>query len=88
MTMTTVYACIQTIPGEDGNDPQPGALETRDISATGPDYLTAVTAVEAKVPDRWRILYVRTDDPVVEHHRHDGERSGVHSAPTESQRSL
>lgn len=57
--MTTVAACIQQIPPDRKGT---HVLDMRDIEATAETYLDAVAAVEAQVPDGWRVIYVRTLD--------------------------
>lgn len=54
--MVTVTACIQQIPPDNSGL---HVLDVDEITQTGEDYLTAVAAAEAKVPDGWRVLYVR-----------------------------
>lgn len=65
---TTVIACIQQVPQGDAEGSAEGeALEVKEISATAEDYLSAVDEVHARVPEGWRVLYVRSQDtPVTE----------------------
>lgn len=68
---TTVIACIQQVPqdtaaNDAAHDLQgsaaPEDLAVQEISATAEDYLTAVDEVHSRVPEGWRVMYVRTDD--------------------------
>ena len=63
---TTVIACIQRTPTGGGaeNAAEGGveALPVQELTATAEDYLAAVAAAEAQVPDGWRVLYVRAED--------------------------
>lgn len=58
--MVTVTACIQQTPPDASGLHE---VATDEITETAEDYLTAVAAAEAKVPEGWRVLYVRTHEP-------------------------
>lgn len=59
--MVTVNACIQQIPPDASGAHK---LEVSEISEAAENYLSAVAAVESKVPPGWRVLYVRTLDQI------------------------
>jgi len=56
--LVTLTATIQRKPEKYGADPDP---ETRRITADGNDYDTAKTALEAQLPDGWRMLWINAD---------------------------
>lgn len=85
---TTVIACIQQIPQGEAHSDAPSeaegapvggeVLDVQEISATGEDYLSAVDAVHAQVPDGWRVLFVRRDGDA------PSDTAGQHSDPPSS----
>lgn len=59
-----MIACIQQVPQGDSENPGEGAaLEMQEISAEAESYLDAVEEVHARVPEGWRVLYVRSESP-------------------------